>query len=319
MRESLLEQLRQISDEEQKIMNGDKNIEKSIYTSESSFIVDRKKLLEKGKLINLRTHTRFIHFPPHRHNYIEIIYMCSGSTRHIINQKQEVVLEKGDLLFLNQNATQEIYPAQIDDIAVNFMVMPEFFNQTFELIQDTNSVWDFFAGALQSSKSQTDYLLFRVSDILPVQNLMENMIWSLVNRQANRRNINQMTMTLLILQLANYMDRLETQEISQYDTDMMSAIYQYVEDNYKEGSLTELASSHNQSVPTMSKYIKKHSGLTFLQLMQQKRLQHAAFLLQTTKLTVEEVITATGYDNTSYFHRIFKEKYGETPKKFRQN
>ncbi|MFV0466298.1 MAG: AraC family transcriptional regulator [Lachnospiraceae bacterium] len=319
MRESLLEQLRIVTEEEQKILSGETNIEKSIYTSESSFIVDKKKMLEKGKLIDLRTHTRFIHFPPHRHNYIEIIYMCSGSTTHMINKKQEVVLKKGDLLFLNQNAVQEIMPAGMQDIAVNFLVLPEFFNQTFELIQDTHSVWDFFSGALQSSKSTTDYLLFRVSDILPVQNLMENMIWSLINKQTNRRNIYQMTMTLLLLHLANHMDRLELQEVRQYDQEMMSAVVRYVEERYMEGSLTELANAQNLSLPSMSKYIKSKSGHTFQQLIQQKRLNQAALLLSTTRLTVEEVISAVGYDNTSYFHRIFKEKYGCTPKKYRQN
>ena len=84
-------------------------------------VIDSKKLLQKGKLIQVRPHTRFVHFPKHTHNYIEVIYMCQGRTTHIINGT-EVILEAGDLLFLNQNAVQEILPAGRDDIAVNFIV-----------------------------------------------------------------------------------------------------------------------------------------------------------------------------------------------------
>ena len=42
-----------------------------------------------------------------------------------------MVLQEGDLLFLNQNAVQEILPAGKDDIAVNFIVLPEFFDTAF--------------------------------------------------------------------------------------------------------------------------------------------------------------------------------------------
>lgn len=83
-------------------------------------------------MIQVRPHTRFVHFPAHTHNYIEVIYMCQGTTTHIVNGNQ-VVLEQGDLLFLNQNAVQEILPAGEYDIAVNFIVLPEFFNTAFSM------------------------------------------------------------------------------------------------------------------------------------------------------------------------------------------
>ena len=39
----------------------------------------------KGKLIAIRPHTRFIAFPEHTHDYVEMIYMCVGETRHTVN------------------------------------------------------------------------------------------------------------------------------------------------------------------------------------------------------------------------------------------
>ena len=133
MDQELLGALSVITEEEQRILNGRDNIDQKIYTEKKELIVDCDKLLERGKLIQVRPHTRFIRFPKHRHNYVEVIYMCQGTTTHIIDGNQ-VVLEEGDLLFLNQNAEQEILPAKETDIAVNFIILPEFFNMAFAMM-----------------------------------------------------------------------------------------------------------------------------------------------------------------------------------------
>ena len=98
MNQELLDKLRVISPEERKILDGEARVEKSIYTADDDFIVDSRQMLDAGKLIDIRPHTRFVRFPKHRHNYIEIIYMCSGTTTHIINESTRVVLDTGDLL-----------------------------------------------------------------------------------------------------------------------------------------------------------------------------------------------------------------------------
>ena len=318
MQEELLLQLRQISAEEQAILGGQTEVEKSIYTRRREFVIDPKQMLQKGKLMDIRLHTRFIHFPRHSHDYIEMIYMCSGSTVHIINGAERVALKKGDLLFLNQHAVHEIEPAGELDLAVNFIILPEFFDKAFEMIEEENVIRDFIVGSLRRQSGSADFIYFRVADLLPVQNLIENMIWSLVHRQSNVRNINQTTMGLLLLTLTNYTERIEGQNATQYEKERMLMVLRYIEEHYKNGSLTELAKQMNQSVTGLSRLIKQQCGRNFQQLMQQKRFHQASFLLRTTTLTVEEILTAVGYDNSSYFYRVFREKYGVTPRQYRK-
>ena len=105
----ILEKLQQITPEEQRILSGEKTIEKEIYMEENSNVIDATKLLEAGKLIQVRTHTRFIHFPEHTHNYVEMIYMCSGSTHHVING-EDVILKLSDRLSKRQEKQRE-FPA----------------------------------------------------------------------------------------------------------------------------------------------------------------------------------------------------------------
>ena len=68
MQQELLDHLKKITEEEQKILEGSAEVDKELYTSGRDFIVDSRKMLDEGKLITVRTHTRFIHFPVHRHN-----------------------------------------------------------------------------------------------------------------------------------------------------------------------------------------------------------------------------------------------------------
>lgn len=316
MNTEIVRQLSVITEEEQRILDGQKNINKTIYTKKKELVIDSQHFLQKGKLIQVRTHTRFVHFPKHRHNYVELIYMCKGSTTHIIDGNK-VVLEEGNLLFLNQNATQEILPAGKDDIAINFIIQPQFFDRTFEMIgAEDNLLRDFLVGSLCEDSQRTSYLHFHVADVLPIQNLIENMIWSLLNNQINKRSCNQLTMGLLFLHLINHMEKMETGGKA-YRQEFEVQVLNYIETKYKDGSLAELAELMGYSVYWMSHEIKKRTGKTYKELVQTKRMNQAAYMLTNSRAPVAEIIRMVGYDNTSYFHRKFKERYGMSPKEYR--
>ena len=318
MTEELLSQLRIITPEEERILSGEDEIERELYMSSEEDTIDSKMLLESGKLIQVRTHTRFVHFPVHKHNYVEVIYMCSGSTHHVING-EDVHLHQGELLFLNQTVTQEIFPAEETDIAVNFIILPGFFDLVLKMMgEEQNLLRDFIVDCLRGENSSSGYLYFKVADILPVQNLVENLIWTIVNKQTNKRSINQTTMGLLILQLMNHMDKLETGE-SSGEQKLIIRVLSYIEEHYRDGELGELANHLHYDLYWLSKEIKKRTGRTYTELVQTKRLNQAAYLLNTTSIPIADVAIAIGYNNFAYFHRIFRKRFGVTPRTYRMN
>lgn len=316
MTEELLRELKKITPEEKRLLTGSQGIEKQLYMSSETDIIDATRLLEDGKMIQVRPHTRFVHFPKHTHNYIEVIYMCSGSTRHIVNG-EEVILRQGELLFLSQKATQEIYPAGEDDIAVNFIVLPEFFQYGLDMMEpEENLLRSFVIDCLRGEKENGGYLHFKVADVLPVQNLVENLIWTIWNRQPNRRRTNQATMGLLFLQLMNCMDRLETDEHAGQQK-LVILVLSYIENHYRDGGLARLAQDLHYDVSWLSREIRRQTGKTYTELLQARRLGQAAYLLSTTAMSVADVAVEVGYDNISYFHRIFQKRFGMTPRKYR--
>lgn len=318
MNQEIIKILQKLTEEEIEILCGKDKIDKNRYmNSKYSTVIDSKKLLERNKLITVRTHTRFIHFPKHNHNYVEVVYMCEGSTTHIINS-EKVVLKKGELLFLSQNAIQEIEEAGKDDIAVNFIILPEFFERSLIMLgEEENLVRDFIVGCLRSKNSTISYLHFKVADVLPIQNLIENLIWTLMNKQQNKRNINQTTMGLLILQLLGYLDKMTT-GLDNLENEIIVKVYQFIEEMYKDGKLSNLAKNLGYDLYWLSRMIKKITGQTYTELLQTKRLNQAIFLLTTTKLPISDIGYAVGYNNLSYFYKIFKKKYNLSPKEYRR-
>lgn len=94
----------------------------------------------------MRPHSRFVDFPEHRHNYVEIMYVVQGSITHIIGGK-ELTLHKGDVLMLNQQVRHAIRRAEYEDIGINFIALPEFFEVPLSMLHEKNVLAEFIAGA----------------------------------------------------------------------------------------------------------------------------------------------------------------------------
>lgn len=313
MDEILLNQFRAITDEEQAILDGRTTIDRGIYMAGNQDVINSRKLLAAGKLITLRTHTRFIHFPEHTHDYVEVVYMCAGETRHIVNGK-EICLKQGELLFLGQRARHEVCRAGAEDIAVNFIVLPEFFSGTLSVLgEDATPLRHFLVDCLFGQNFGPGYLHFQVAQDPPIQNLVENLLFTLTRNTPNRRTVSQMTMTLLFLQLMGHTDKLAWDG----GEEVVLKLLRYVEEHYAQGSLTEVAGILGWDVPALSREIHKKLGKTYTELVQEKRLIQAAFLLRTTNRKVEDVALAVGYENISYFHRIFRGTFGISPRHYR--
>src|SRR5699024_12369738 len=85
----------------------------------------------------------------------------------------------------------------------------------------------------------------------------------------------KLNMGLLLIELIKNIDKV--QDIKQEATHQYLLIksLEYIEENYKTGTLSELAKELNQSNYSMSKYIKEATHLTFKELLQEKRLSKA--------------------------------------------
>ena len=97
----------------------------------------------------------------------------------------------------------------------------------------------------------------------------------------------------------------------------MVEIMNYIQANYIDITLEDLAEKFYLSKPYISKYIKEKSGMTFGELVKNVRLKKAKTLLKTSSMTVESIALSVGYQNVEHFNRLFKKAFNMTPVQFR--
>lgn len=316
MDEKLMQLLQVISPEEQFYLEGNEQVEREIYTRQKLFEIDRALFLKEGRLITMRPHSRFVDFPEHRHNYIEIMYVCMGSITHCIDGR-EITMKKGDLLLLNQQVMHSVKRADHGDIGINFIALPEFFDIPLQMLNKNNVLADFLISTLRQNQQTAQYLLFQLEGDQAIENLMENMISSMIYDKKGYDTINQYSMGLVFLYLLNHISSLTKNSSQSYRDVVVQSALSYIDARYKTASLTKMAEDFHQSLSVLSKTIKQSTGFTFQELLQRKRFQKAVMLLLDTELSVEEIAVTVGYENQSYFYRQFRERYGMTPRHYR--
>jgi AraC-like DNA-binding protein len=78
-------------------------------------------------------------------------------------------------------------------------------------------------------------------------------------------------------------------------------------------SVKALAVACNISVSALERRFRKHLNRTPRQYINEVRLDHASYLLQTTHKSIGTIALETGFADHSHFTRAFSKRYGETP------
>jgi AraC family transcriptional regulator, dual regulator of chb operon len=69
----------------------------------------------------------------------------------------------------------------------------------------------------------------------------------------------------------------------------------------------------------IARCMREHLGQTPSAWVNERRLEHAARMLESSNLTITEIAAECGFENLSYFHRLFQRKYGMSPLKYRKH
>ena len=118
--------------------------------------------------------------------------------------------------------------------------------------------------------------------------------------------------------ITDFVQYVEMRVPNQYENMISMTTLDYIEQKYRTATLTELCEKLHLPMHVLSKMIKKSTGFNFKELLQRKRLNKSVELMCDTDLPISDIIAAVGYENNSYFHRVFKERYHMTPRVFRE-
>jgi len=105
-----------------------------------------------------------------------------------------------------------------------------------------------------------------------------------------------------------------------YNSRRIEKVFEYINENYsKPISLKDAAKLVNMTEVSFSRFIKKRTGSTFIDSLNEIRLGNASRMLIDTTHSIAEISYKCGFNNISNFNRLFKRKKKCTPKEFREN
>lgn len=255
----------------------------------------------------------------HIHDFIEMVYILSGSGSHIINQV-EYKVKKGDLLFINYGQTHS-FQTDSEMEFYNVLLKPEFFGE--ELINSDNAFKLLSLTAFEDFRLflNVDRLLvsFAGSEIMTIEFLLKELFSEFNANRIGRNAMLKAYMMAFITAIFRKMSfgddssNLEFEEIT-------PNILEYIEEHYNEKiSLQALAKRCFYNSSYFSRLFKELYGMTLTDFIQQKRIEKSCEMLRNTKYSVNEICFMVGYNDKTHFYKYFKEFCATTPALYRKS
>ncbi len=306
MRKEIVKKLLTITEEELEILKSTNKLSNIA----SSNIQGNSLYDDNG--VHVRKSTRYIEFESHEHNFIEISIGLIGTISHIIDQTP-ISVGKSDILVMNKNVLHEIKYTKERDVALNILVKEPLVKELLVRIEKGTDFYNFVYNLFYDSK-KLFHIQKNAGSLIDndVDLLLDNIYFNSFFKEVIKTNVDYIVMKILYITYKNYNKVTLENELTK------ETIYQYISQNYSTASLEELSKLFNIEYFQLSKEIKKLTGENFKDIVQKERLEVASKLLCYSKLSVREISSQVGYENYSYFYKIFSQKYKMTPTSYRK-
>lgn len=255
----------------------------------------------------------------HTNDYFELYYVFAGNC-HLHFDNEVVALSTGTV-FLLSPTSYHASPCYSDDcILMYYMIRTSTFNRVFwNNLKEQNMMSAFFRKVLNGEGGKS-YLHFETGNDQKIQNILFEIYQEYeAGDHHSPQMMNALMSTFFIQLLRGYINKV------QLPTDMpiswnpqFSEIFTYIQNNYREVTLKQLAERFSYSERQLARIIHAATNKNFLEVLLEIRMQQAAGYLTMTEQSAEKIAELVGYGNASSFYRAFMKFYGVSPSGYRK-
>ncbi len=110
------------------------------------------------------------------------------------------------------------------------------------------------------------------------------------------------------------------QKINNFDKTRIQIVYNYIEQHFREEvRVKDVADQLSLSESAFCRYFKRTTGNTFSSFLNQYRIMYACRLIKQTDKSFRDIAFESGFNNFSYFFRVFKKIMGTSPSEYKKN
>jgi AraC-like DNA-binding protein len=105
------------------------------------------------------------------------------------------------------------------------------------------------------------------------------------------------------------------------DSQLADSIRSMIDSGYEDCNLnvSDLAAKSRMSTSKISRAFRENFGMSIPEYIIEVRLKKAVEWIENSRLPISEIMRKIGIENESYFYRIFKARYGRTPREYAVN
>ena len=242
----------------------------------------------------------------HYHQNPEVFYVLTGELKVQIDETT-FLMKQGDILLINankrhtMNGNEELLGARFD---LDFHLLAEYM-ESMQLLFWCNSVADKNA-AYADLREVFDQILSRYFE----------------KDEKSALDLQALYFQAAHILTSNFLVKADDTRLNMDDSQDRQRVRQiqnYIQANYQSQiSLNNLADQLYLSNAYLSKYVKKHLGLTFMEYLNNVRLFHAVDELLYTKKNMTHIALDNGFPTSATFTKAFRDIYGEAPSEYRR-
>ena len=238
------------------------------------------------------------------------IHIPVDAVEHIMVHDKDIYVQPGEICIIPPNMGHFVFPSENTDsfrtgFRFTFSRVGENKSKLFALFERTFGVINDMPAVIKSS-------IYRKYISVMIENFLIPLPSSI--------NVDLLFLSLYETAL-NLIDDIEAIDIPNKRSDilMVDIIEEYLNAHYSEKILLEELSEYlNFSRRQTERIIARLFGMTFCELVNQKRLLVSKLLLKTTDLSIEQIAHNVGFEDHHYFYRKFTSAFSTTPGIYRR-
>lgn len=252
----------------------------------------------------------------HNHDYFELGYMYKGSCVNYF-ENESIELNEGDIILLNPNVKHRIAFNNEDACLIEISLAKSVVNNsTITQLTDNNLFSEYFIDYFYQVSRIREYMFFKSAAKDGLERFIEDIVVEITHQEIGYIKTCEALLIIIFARLARMFSKYMGENTNQYEH-MVSNIILYIAENYKDVTIEVVAQHFNYSPRYIYQIIKKHTNKRFVEIQQDFKLEKAKEFLEQTHLPVSQIAEMVGFNDASYLHKVFKNKYGITPSECR--
>jgi AraC-like DNA-binding protein len=253
---------------------------------------------------------------PHWHKEVEIILIVKGNVNFGVNDRpvqlrenEAVIIPGGDIHYVLASPGSERLVFQFDLSIFNHLIVQE---------RNTSSIDDLLARTEHFSSNWPEQARKKIIPLL--HKLYKESVKKEPGYTYAIQSLLYRLVTILYRDMAtgNEEEAKKRKSHSHEILEQLSFVFQYIEKNYTHSiKLGDISKAAGFSTTYFAKFFKKHTGKTFVEFLNEYRIDKAKWMLINGDLPVSEIAQKVGFSSAKTFYRLFKNSLGIAPLKFK--